>query len=66
MASTFQEVKESLIQHMDEVALVELLNLTSEDLVNTFEHQIETLWLSGKLDSWIGDDDGETFDDGGE
>jgi len=57
MATTFQELKESLIEQMDEVALVELLNLTSEDLVNTFSHQLETMWLNGRLDSWLGEED---------
>lgn len=57
MPLTFEEVKESIVQHMDEVAVCELLNLTSEDLVNTFSHRIETLWLNGRLDTWIGEDD---------
>jgi len=62
MATTFQELKESLIEQMDEVALVELLNLTSEDLVNTFSHQLETMWLNGRLDSWLGEEDTDDND----
>lgn len=40
MALTFEELKEKL-ERLDEITLMELLGLTSEDIVNRFEDVIE-------------------------
>lgn len=37
---TLNELKEKIIQQIDEVDFVDLLNLTTEDLVNAFEDKI--------------------------
>jgi len=38
---TLEELKEKL-KRMDEVSLLELLNLTSEEIVEAFSYEIET------------------------
>jgi hypothetical protein len=38
---TLTELKEKIVEQVDEVDLLELLNLTTEDLVNAFEDRIE-------------------------
>lgn len=38
---TLEELKERLIERVDEVTLLELLNVTSEDLVEAFSDEIE-------------------------
>ena len=40
MALTFQELEEEL-KDIDEVTLLEILNITSEDIVNAFQVKIE-------------------------
>ena len=40
MTKTFEEVKEQL-KHIDEVSLLEILDIASEDLVDRFEDKIE-------------------------
>lgn len=40
MTITFEELKERL-KTLDEITLLEVLNLSSEDLVETFESRIE-------------------------
>ncbi len=40
MALTFKEIKERLMQ-LDEVLLLEVLNINSEDIVERFEDKIE-------------------------
>lgn len=37
---TLNELKEKIIEQVDEVDFVDLLNLTTEDLVNAFEDKI--------------------------
>ena len=59
---SFSEVKELLATRKDEIELVELLNLTSFDLVETFEDQFEAIWLSGRLDTFIKDETEEEVD----
>jgi hypothetical protein len=48
---TLEELKEKLIR-LDEVSLMELLEISSEDLVNRFEDFIETKadYLTGEFD----------------
>jgi hypothetical protein len=41
MNLTLEELKEKLIEQVDEVILLELLSLTSEDIVDRFEDIIE-------------------------
>ncbi len=41
MNLTIPELKEKIIEQIDEVTLVDLLNLTTEDLVNAFIDKIE-------------------------
>jgi hypothetical protein len=41
MTLTLQELKEKLANRLDEVSLLELLNITSFDLVERFEDLIE-------------------------
>lgn len=38
---TLAEIKEKLIQQVDEVDIVDFLGLTTEDIVNAFEDRIE-------------------------
>lgn len=38
---TLAEIKEKLIQQVDEVDIVDFLGLTTEDIVNAFEDLIE-------------------------
>jgi hypothetical protein len=38
---TIPELKEKIIEQIDEVTLIDLLNLTTEDLVNAFIDKIE-------------------------
>ena len=40
MTKTFEEVKDRL-KHIDEVSLLEILDIASEDLVDRFEDKIE-------------------------
>ena len=40
MAFTIQEIKERLTQ-LDEITLIEILNITSEDILDRFEDYIE-------------------------
>lgn len=41
MTLTLQEIKEKLAEEYDEITLLELLNLTSYDLVDAFFERIE-------------------------
>jgi len=59
----FSEVKELLATRKDEIELVELLQLSSFDLVETFEDQLEALWLSGRLDTFINDESPQEDDE---
>jgi hypothetical protein len=43
---TLIELKEKIIQQFDEVDLIDLLGLTTEDLVNAFEDVIELKYQS--------------------
>jgi hypothetical protein len=43
---TLIELKEKIIQQFDEVDLIDLLGLTTEDLVNAFEDAIELKYQS--------------------
>jgi len=56
MNITFNMVKERLIKHMDEIELLELLQLTNDRIIEAFETDLEDVWLSGRLDSWIKDE----------
>ena len=47
---TFQDLKQRLIEQADPDVLVELLEISSEELVNTFEDKIED-----RLEKLIGD-----------
>ena len=38
---TLSELKEKIVEQVDEVDLIDLLGLTTEDLVNAFEDKIE-------------------------
>jgi len=38
---TLQELKQKIMEQVDEVDLIDLLGLTTEDLVNAFEDKIE-------------------------
>ena len=38
---TLNEIKELIVQQIDEVDLIELLGLTSQDIVNAFDYLIE-------------------------
>jgi hypothetical protein len=40
MALTLEELKERLVQHLDEDLICELLSITTVDLVDAFEHRI--------------------------
>jgi hypothetical protein len=40
---TLEELKEKIIQQIDEVDIIDLLGLTTEDIVNAFEHKVEEL-----------------------
>jgi len=41
MPITLEELREKLVEQVDEVALLELLSLTSEDIVDRFSDIIE-------------------------
>lgn len=41
MAVTFQDLKQRLMERADPDVLVEVLDLSSEDIVNAFQDQIE-------------------------
>lgn len=38
---TLEELKEKIVQQIDEVTLIEILGVTTEDLVEVFEEKIE-------------------------
>jgi hypothetical protein len=38
---TLLELKEKIVEQIDEIDLIDLLHLTTEDLVNAFEDKIE-------------------------
>ena len=38
---TLEEIKELISERVDEVDIIDLLNLTTEDIVNTFEDRVE-------------------------
>lgn len=40
MALTLEELKERLVQHLDEDLICELLSITTVDLVDAFEHRL--------------------------
>lgn len=40
---TIDELKERIIEQIDEVDIIDLLGLTTEDIVNAFEYRIEEL-----------------------
>ena len=40
---TLEELKEKIIEQIDEVDIIDLLGLTTEDIVNAFEHKVEEL-----------------------
>ena len=50
MAVTFQDLKQRLIEQADPDVLVELLEISSEELANAFEDKIED-----RLEKLIGD-----------
>lgn len=41
---TLPELKEKIVQQVDEVDIIDLLGLTTEDIVNAFEDKIEDKW----------------------
>lgn len=41
---TLPELKEKIVQQIDEVDIIDLLGLTTEDIVNAFEDKIEDKW----------------------
>lgn len=41
---TLPELKEKIVQQVDEVDIIDLLGLTTEDIVNAFEDKIENKW----------------------
>jgi hypothetical protein len=41
---TLQELKEKIIEQVDEVDIIDFLGLTTEDIVNAFEDKIEDKW----------------------
>lgn len=41
MATTLEELKEKLVEVVDETLLLEILNITSSDLVERFEDKID-------------------------
>lgn len=43
---TLEELKEYLIKQVPEVDLIDLLNLTSEDIVETYHDRIEEMYDS--------------------
>jgi hypothetical protein len=45
---TLDEIKELIAQRVDEVDFIDILGLTTEDLVNAFQNEIED-----KLDKFI-------------
>lgn len=49
---TIVELKEKLAQQFDEVTLLEILNITAEDIVDRFEDKIEENYkkLKGMVD----------------
>ena len=40
---TIEELKEKIIDQVDEVDIIDLLGLTTEDIVNAFDYRIEEL-----------------------
>ena len=53
MSRTFDELLEYLAEQVDEVTLLEVLEITSDELVNRFEDKIKEL-------AWRFEDDEET------
>lgn len=41
---TLTELKEKIVEQVDEVDIIDLLGLTTEDIVNAFEDRIEDKW----------------------
>jgi hypothetical protein len=60
MTYTLEELKEYLRDHIDEVQILELLNIGSEELTDRFEDLIESKyeWLCEQLglEDWNKDD----------
>lgn len=38
---TLEELKQHLIDHVDEIVILEMLNITSEDLIGMFSDRVE-------------------------
>jgi len=38
---TLEEIKELAVERIDEVSIIDLLGLTTEDIVNAFEDKVE-------------------------
>lgn len=62
MAITFQELKERLSQRVEETDMLELLQLTTSDLIEAFEDRIETLWQDRRLEEYTQDEEIENED----
>ena len=54
MARTLAELKEALVMEYDEYTLLEILDISSEELVEAFEEKIQN-----KFDKLVEDLDGE-------
>lgn len=59
---TLQELKEILLERYDPLDVLEMLELTTEDLVNAFTDRIEDLFP--KLQEDIGEEVGQVLDIG--
>jgi hypothetical protein len=58
---TLEELKEKIIDQIDEVDIIDLLGLTTEDIVNAFEDRVEDkqLKITKELELPLEDEDGE-------
>lgn len=58
---TIEELKEKIIDQIDEVDIIDLLGLTTEDIVNAFEDRVEDKQskIIKELELPMEDEDGE-------
>lgn len=58
---TLEELKEKIIDQIDEVDIIDLLGLTTEDIVNAFEDRVEDKQskIIKELELQMEDEDGE-------
>lgn len=58
---TLEELKEKIVEQVDEIDIIDLLGLTTQDIVNAFEERVEE--LHEKIKRELDLTDSEEFED---